>query len=122
MLPLRGKRYYHKNNTNEKRELKINNVVLIQDDKITPHNNWRKGKVKELIVSRDSKIRGTVLRVYQKKKGHTFLLKRPVKNLIPLEIMNCVKGDNENFPNLITNRQQRKVGLRGQLRRRINDF
>ena len=102
--------------------MKINNVVLIQDDKITPHNNWRKGKVEELIVSRDSKIRGAVLRVYKKKKDHTFLLKRPVKNLIPLEIMNCVKEDNENFPNLTTNRQQRKAGLRGQLRRRINNF
>ena len=69
----------------------------------------------------DSKIRGAVLRVYKKKKD-TFLLKRPVKKLIPLEIMNCVKEDNENFPNLTTNRQQRKAGLRGQLRRRINNF
>ena len=33
-----------KNNTNKKRELKINDVVLIQDDKITPRNNWRTGK------------------------------------------------------------------------------
>ena len=35
---------YHKNNTNEKRELKINDVVLIQDNKITSHNNWRREK------------------------------------------------------------------------------
>ena len=33
---------YVKNNTKEKRELKINGVVLIQDDKLTPCNNWRK--------------------------------------------------------------------------------
>ena len=35
---------YHKNNINEKRELKTNDVVLIQDGKTTPRNNWRKRK------------------------------------------------------------------------------
>ena len=44
--------------------MKINDVVLMQDNKITLRNNWRKGKVGKLIVSRDSKIRGAVLRVY----------------------------------------------------------
>ena len=37
-------KHYHKNNTNEKRELKTNDVVLIQDDKITPRKYWRKRK------------------------------------------------------------------------------
>ena len=31
-----------KNNANEKRELKINDVVIIQDDKFTPLKNSRK--------------------------------------------------------------------------------
>ena len=39
LLPLREKHSYHKNDTNEKRELKINDVVLIQGDKITQRNN-----------------------------------------------------------------------------------
>ena len=39
-----GLREKHKNNTNEKRELKDNDVVLIQDDKITPRKYWRKRK------------------------------------------------------------------------------
>ena len=60
------------NNTKEKLELKINDVVLIQDDKITPRNNWRRGKVEELIVSRDSKIRDAILRVYNKRKTLRF--------------------------------------------------
>ena len=51
--------------------MKINDVV-IQDDKITQRNNWRRGKVEELIVSRDSKICGAVLRVYKKIKIHRF--------------------------------------------------
>ena len=33
----------------KKRELKINNVVLIQDDKITPRSNWKRGKVEKPI-------------------------------------------------------------------------
>ena len=71
-LLLREKHRYRKNNTKEKLELKINDVVLIQDDKITSRNNWRRGKVEELIVSRDSKIRGAVLRVYNNNKDSMF--------------------------------------------------
>ena len=101
LLSLREKHRYRKNNTKEKLELKINDVVLIQDDKITPRNNWRRGKVEELIVSRDSKIRGAVLCVYNKKKDSTFLLKKPVQKLIPFEIMNCVKEDKKMFRALL---------------------
>ena len=72
LLSLREKHHYHKNNTKEKREFKINDVVLIQDDKIPSCNNWKRGKVEKLIVSRDSKIRGAVLRVYNNKKDSTF--------------------------------------------------
>ena len=61
----------HKNNTKEKRDLKINDVV-IQEDKITQCNNWRRGKVEELIVSRDSKSRGAVLPAYKKLKIQSF--------------------------------------------------
>ena len=78
--------------------MKINDVVLIQNGKITPRNNWRRGKVEELIVRRDSKIRRAVLHVYNKKKDSTFFLKRPVQKLIPFEIRNCVKEDNKNVP------------------------
>ena len=80
--------------------MKINNV-LIQDDKITPRNNWGGGRVEELIVSRDSKLRGAGFRVYNKKKDSTFLLKKLVQNLIPFEIMNSVKEDNKMFQTLL---------------------
>ena len=51
-----------------------------------------------------------------------FLLKRPVQKLIPFEIMNCVKEDNKNVPNLIANRPQRKATVTGQSRRRLNNL
>ena len=65
-----------------------------------------KGKVEEALVSRDSKIRDAVFRVYNKKKDSMFLLKRSVQKLIQFEIINCVKEDNKNVPNLIANRPQ----------------
>ena len=84
--------------------MKINNVLLIKDDETTPSNNSKRGKVEELIVSRDIKTRGAVLRVYNKKKDSTFSLKRAIQKLILLEIMNFVKEDNKNVPYVIANR------------------
>ena len=52
MLSLHEKHHYHINDTKGKQELKIREVVLIQDNKITPHNNLKRGKVEELMVSR----------------------------------------------------------------------
>ena len=122
LLSLREKHFYHKKNTKEKRELKINDVVLIQDDKITPRNNWRRGKVEELIVSSDSNICGAVLCLYNQKKDSTFLLKRPVQILIPFKIMNCVKEDNKNVLCVTVNRPQPKAVVTGQLKRRMKNL
>ena len=102
--------------------MKINDVVLIQNDKITPRNNWRRKKVKELIVSKGSKIRGSILYVYNKKKGSTLLLKRPMQKLIPFEIMNCVKEGNKNVLRVTVNRPERKVVVTGQLERRMKNL
>ena len=74
------------------------------------------------MVSRDSKICDAVLRVYNKKKDSTFLLKRPVQNMIPFEIMNCVKEDYKNFLYAIANLPQRKAAVTGQLIRRMNNL
>ena len=122
LLSLREQHRYHKNNTKEKRELKINDVVLIQDDKITPRNNYKRGKVEKLIVSRDSKIRGAALHVYNKKKDSTFLLKRPAQKLNPFEIINCVKEDNKNIPYVLVNRSQQNAAVTGQLMHRMKNL
>ena len=81
--------------------MKINDVLLIKGHKITLPKNWRKGKVEDLIVSKDNDIHGAVLSVYNKRKDtRSFLLKRPVETLIPFEIMSCTKEDNEYFQTL----------------------
>ena len=51
-----------------------------------------------------------------------FLLKRSVQKLIQFEIINCVKEDNKNVPNLIANRPQRKAAVTEHLRCRMNNL
>ena len=94
----------------------------MQEDKITQRNNQKRGKVEKLTVSRDSKIRGAVLRVYSKKKDSTFLLKRPVQKLNPFEIINRVKEDNKNILYVLVNRSQQKAAVTGQLMRRMKNL
>ena len=80
------------------------------------------GKVGELIVCRDSKIRDVVLLVDNKRKDFTFLLKWPVQKLIRFEIMDCVKKDNKNVPSVIVNRLQWKAAVTGQLMLRMKNL
>ena len=46
----------------EHRKLKLDCIVLIRDNYVTPRINERKGKV-ELLIGRDGDVRGAVLRV-----------------------------------------------------------
>ena len=64
--------------------LKINDVVLVRDDTPKPRTQWKIGKVEELIIGRDGKLRGARLKVNT--KHGTSLIHRPVQKLIPFEI------------------------------------
>ena len=69
-------------------------MVIIKDDDNSPRNRWKKGVINELIVGKDSEVRGAIIRVCDKKnKVHT--LKRPIQRLIPLELLreNCEKNE-----------------------------
>ena len=49
---------------------------------------WRKGKVKKFLDSRDNKIRGVELLVYQEKTRRICTINRPIQDLVPLEVEN----------------------------------
>ena len=49
---------------------------------------WRKGKVTNFLDSRDNKIRGGELLVYQEKTRRTCTINRPIQHLVPLEVAN----------------------------------
>ena len=60
--------------------------MLIRDDKHVPRNQWRLGKVEQLIVGKDKQIRGAKLRLISK-GGVKTTAYRPVQILIAFEIV-----------------------------------
>ena len=61
----------------------INDVVLIYDEKLK-RSRWRMGRIKNLIVSRDGKIRAAEVNVIS--NGALSTLTRPINKLYPVEI------------------------------------
>ena len=74
-------------------KLFVNDMVLIKDDEKQPRLQWKKGVIEELIVGRDEKIRGAVIRTMSR-DGTKILIKRDIKRLIPFELP---KEINDNF-------------------------
>ena len=65
---------------NERNEPKINDVVIVEEDK-TPRSTWNLGKIVELCPSRDKKIRAVKILIGKTKN----VIKRPVNKLYPIE-------------------------------------
>ena len=81
LLELRESHRYHQGSTNDN-QVSIGDVVVINDND-QPRGFWRLGRVQELLVGRDGKVRGAMLRVAS--KGRTSNLRRPLQLLYPLE-------------------------------------
>ena len=103
---------------------------------------WKLGKVEELIVGKDSVIRGAVVRISRSGKP-SVLLKRPLQLLYPLEVQSQMKntlfdadvkfvGDTEvdkfivdskeglQQPDVVP-RKRHVAAVEGELRRRFNE-
>ena len=74
-------RYLFAGNSNNQAKLRIGEIALIKDDK--PRLLWHKGKINRFLESRDGKVRGTELVVFQPK---AFMINRPIQQLIPSEV------------------------------------
>ena len=68
----------------ENKELLVGDVVIIVDDKTKPVH-WKKGRIEELIVGRDSIVRGVRLQSTTPTRK-TVHISRPIQKIIPLEI------------------------------------
>ena len=77
--------HLYKNENNEKRNLLLNDVVLIKDDGCIPRQKWKLGKVEKLIIGNDGNVRGAKLKVSSANKNISSCY-RPVQKLIPFEI------------------------------------
>ena len=112
--------------------LSLNDVVLIKDDKPLPRNEWRIGRVIELIKGRDGLLRGAKLRTIGD-KGSKTITHRPLQKLIPFEISDTEHTSiepNETHCNsdieiiahdqhAQSNRPRRKTAVEGQYIRRL---
>ena len=82
-----GHLYYWKESNSIKANLKIGDVILIIDANKS-RLLWRKAKVTKFVDSRDNKIRGTELLVYQEKSRRTCAINRPIHHLATLQVAN----------------------------------
>ena len=83
LLELRKSHRYHRGNTIPS-QVSVGDIVIVHLDN-QPRGFWRLGHVKEVLVGKDDKIRGAVIRVAGKGR-QTKLLQRPLQLIYPLEV------------------------------------
>ena len=82
LIELRESHRRYRGNADGK-QVSVGDVVVVHDDG-QPRGFWRLGRVEELLIGRDGRVRGAVLRVAT--KGRCSILRRPLQLLYPLEI------------------------------------
>ena len=93
-LALQERHSYQRRKSNNTYVLKVNDIVLVKSDN-APRLSWRKGKVEELIYGDDQLVCGADIRVYQDNLGKTIVIRRPLHLLVPLEVTNIIRNDDE---------------------------
>ena len=82
-----------KRNSNNQVKLRIKEIVIVKDDK--PRLLWCKGKINRFLVSRDGKVRGAELVVFQSKTKKTCMISRPIQHLVPSEVSDNFEEEND---------------------------
>ena len=85
---------------------------------------WRKGKVTKFLDSRDNKIRGVELLVYQEKTRKTCTINRPIQHLVPLEVENVDRAilDKEHDEPAGETRLRRQAAKNADVIRKLEDL
>ena len=73
-------------------------VVIIKDENYTPRNQWRQGRIINLVTGSDNLIRGASIECVI--NGKISVIQRPIQKLIPLEI---TERNTEVLPNVNNN-------------------
>ena len=90
---LEGHSLQTKRNSNNQAKLRIREIVIVKDDK--PGLLWCKGKINRFLVSRDGKVRGAELVVFQSKTKKTCMISRPIQHLVPSEVSDNFEEEND---------------------------
>ena len=80
--------------TSEATSIKVDDVVVIKEDKMSPRSNWRTGRIEELVCGNDEQVRGAEIMTISK-TGRQVKISRPVQKPIPLEVVRNETNGNE---------------------------
>ena len=103
--------------------------MLVKEDNL-PRISWRKGRIINVIRGVDKLVRGAEIKVRQRNSDKMLTLKRPLKYLVPFEIMDADKSVAENNDVIVdippveippTRRITRTAPMNVDLLRRLND-
>ena len=142
LLELRENHCYTcKKSSSSSPAVQLGDVVCVKEDNMK-RNMWKLEKVEELIVGKDSVVRGAVVRISRSGKP-SVLLRRPLQLLYPLEVQSQMKntlsdtdvkfvGDAEVDKFIadskeglqesdVVPRKRRVAAVEGELRRRFNE-
>ena len=73
-------------------------IVTVYDEG-HPRGLWRLGRIDDVILSSDGKVRGVYVKVMSK-NGHTKIFRRPIQHIYPLEVRsNSTNPSSENQQN-----------------------
>ena len=78
----------------QKREARVGDVVLLTDAN-TPRNDWRRGVITEVFISRDGYVRSVRLRIGRRSDGESSSLIRPIHKLVLLLPSEDTTGDKD---------------------------
>ena len=106
----------------------VGDVVTVHEDK-TPRGFWRLGKIEELIVSKDKRVRGATVKV-SSPTGRMTLINRPLSKLFPVEVKDrniptlpetSVGQGAETINEIQSSRPKRIAALDANVLRRLRD-
>ena len=89
---MQEREFYNNKRFNNDLRLLHNDVVLIKEDNV-PRMLWRKGRIIKFIKGSDDLSRGAEIKVYQRSKGTTTILKRPLQHLVQFEMADSNPSD-----------------------------
>ena len=124
---LQERHYYYQNKRKGiKNNIKIGDVVLIKEKKISCLK-WHKGKIASLIRVKDGLVHGVELKIYQKQRNKVNKTKRRVQLIVPTEITNT---DDDITNNKDVNepakgekrRSQREAARNANMFRKLNEY
>ena len=129
---LRQSNIYRKNRTVDEPQVAVGDIVLISGE-VLPRAEWKMGRIEKLIMGRDGKIRGAMLRTTSK-SGKGTIIHRPLQKMIPLEVNTMVTPENTrdtarhsstddtvDESQCSSSKRTRKAAIEGQYLRRLKE-